>query len=183
MEPLLNFRLDPGEWADLARDVRSLADNLPKERTAVLQGMRETVRSAVLDQYYSYPAGSGRRLPPAFSGTWGTGLRVTARFDRINVSNDTSYARAVESGRGPGPVSKSVIEAWAEEKLGVDEPRVVRAIWSKIKRHGYAGSHIIERATSPYAADGVGPELHAELGRILRDRIDRIIRQYGWGKV
>ena len=175
------MRLDPGGWLNLARDVRALAANLPEERRVILQGMRQTVEEAVLDQYHNQEAGPGR-LPPAFSGTWGTGLRVTARFDRINVRNDTPYARAVEFGRNPGPVPRQVIADWAEEKLGVTEPRVVRAIWKGIVRRGYEGAHVIERAISPYAADGNGPELHVELGYILRDRIDRLIRKYGWGR-
>ena len=179
----IHFRLETKGWGELAQDVRQFAAELPAERTKILQGMRETVHGAVLDQYYGYPdPDHGRKLPPAFYGTWGTQLRVWVQpqMGAISVRNDSPHAAAVEFGRPPGPVSLQVIDDWAFEKLGTNEKRVVRAIWKRIVTRGYAGHHVIARATSPYAANGTGPDLHQELGRILREQLAQMIRKYGW---
>ncbi len=171
------------EWLKFARDLRALGDNLPDERRIILQGAYDTVRRAVFDQYYNYPAGgSNRKLPPAFSGAWGRGVRiwVQPQLGAISIRNDSAHAGFVEFGRPPGPVPLSVIENWAEEKLGVSDARSIRNIRKKIMRKGWEGMHLLRRATDPYAADGVGPELHAEMGRYLTDRIGRLIRKYGW---
>lgn len=177
------FRLDAKQWDQLAVDVRRLAANLPAERRIILQGFRETVVDAVLDQYYMYddPA-HGRHLPPAFTGDWATGLRVfiQPQLGAVSVWNTSPHAGAVEFGRSPGRVPKAVIEVWAEDKLHITDKRIVRSIWKRIVRRGFAGHHVLERATSPYAADGVGPALHEELGYILRERISVMMQKYGW---
>jgi hypothetical protein len=179
----IKVSLDPGEWQDLAREVNRLAANLPEERNIILQGMRETVESAVMSQYTDYPVDDARPSPSVFSGAWGAGLDVKVRPDlgAITITNNAAHAAAVEIGRGPGPVPQSPIAEWAREKLDLEDPKAIRRIWRKIVERGYRGEHIIWKATNPYADGGTGPDLHNELGYILRDRIERLMRKHGWG--
>lgn len=176
------MRLDPGEWQLLARDVLRLAADLPEERTAILNDMRGTVERAVMDQYNNYEGRPGQ-LPPAFSGEWGTRLRVTVSPARgaIVVRNTSPYAAYVESGMPPTEVDWADLKEWAEQKIGVTNFRAIGNIWRSLARKGYEGMHVIERALSP-SGDGTGPALHVELGDRLQLQIDYMMYKYGWGK-
>lgn len=181
-QPTIRVSLDIRGWKELGVKTRQLAIDLPEERRAMLQGMRETIEGAIRDQYTGYPAGSGRPLPPAFNGNWGQGLRVWVQpqMGAVSVRNMAIHGGFVETGRPPGPVPQAVITEWAQRKLGIEDPKIIRRIWKGIMRRGYRGMHVIARGTSPYSGEA-GGSLHVAVGSMLKQRYDRLYRNHGWG--
>lgn len=68
------------------------------------------------------------------------------------VATASPYGAVIEHGRRPGPISatgRQALALWVQKKLGVpaeEAPRVAFLVARKIRRRGFPGAHMFERA-------------------------------------
>lgn len=89
----------------------------------------------------------------------------------VNVVNDAPYAGIIERGARPHPVSKEgvlTIAKWVQHKFAnFDEEaclRIAYGIAAKIKRHGQAGTFIVQNSL-PLARRYLNQEVKREIAR------------------
>lgn len=150
------------KMADLGPALAALG---PKIRMAILKGTREAAKTLLASiQRHAAEANID-------DGPYRQGFRIVVAGEKLSVVNDLPYARLIEFGRRPGPVSAEGIRRltiWVERKgmaSGKEARSVAFAVATKIKREGFKPRYVVTKALKS-AKGSMRAEIEAALARV-----------------